>query len=388
MRALKRGRHRVRPVARRRLRPRAPLGELPTPVDSLFFGGIRSPLRQVLGRLEGASPGVARAWRALLRRLEAGHDDDSVSVESLDLAACYRHLRARGTSGDEAYGQAIEAAADSLMRSGVAEEHAVGAVGLYLEACLGLATRPAELRALVRLTAATQRLVVAAYRDERADAQGRLDDRERQKLSGDLHDDVGADLVVLKLYVEMIALELAQGRVAQMGAKLQETLVLIAHATESVRRLALDLGPAFLDSVGFAAAIRGVAKQFSQRTGIVVELDEAEAAVSLPASYETALYRVLLGALSNVAKHAKARHVTVTLRPVGNAFVMSVVDDGKGFDTRAVGFDRGLGLTAMRERIRALRGQLSIESRPGRRRAGEPGTRIEVRLPLRRHLVS
>jgi signal transduction histidine kinase len=280
----------------------------------------------------------------------------------------------------------MRAAADSLMRSGVEEDQAVAAVGLYLEACLGLANRPAELRALVRLASASQRLVVAAYGEEQDAARSRLDDRERKRFSGDLHDEVGADLVVLKLYVEMIALDLAKGRVAQVAAKLQEVLVLIAHATESVRRLALDLGPAFHDSVGFAPAIRAVVRQFTRRTGIAVELDEANAAVSLPASYETALYRVLLEALSNVAKHSHARHVKVSLRPVGKLFAMSVVDDGQGFDTRAV--DRGFGLTAMRERIRGLRGRLSIESRPGRRRGGQPGTRIEVRLPLRKGLVS
>jgi signal transduction histidine kinase len=355
-------------------------------VESPFFAGVRGPLRQVLRRLEGASPGVARSWRALLRRLDAGHQDGSAWVGSLDLAACFRPLRARGASGDEAYGQAVRAAADSLMSSGVEEDQAVAAIGLYLEACLALANRPAELRALARLTSASQRLVVAAYGDERDAARRRLDDRERKRFSGDLHDEVGADLVVLKLYVEMIALELAKGRVAEVGAKLQEALVLIAHATESVRRLALDLGPAFLDSVGFAPAIRGVVRQFTRRTGIAVELDEGNAAVSLPASYETALYRVLLEALSNVAKHSHARHVKVSLRPAGKLFAMSVVDDGQGFDTRAV--DRGFGLTAMRERIRGLRGRLSIESRPGRRRGEQPGTRIEVRLPLRKGLVS
>lgn len=215
-----------------------------------------------------------------------------------------------------------------------------------------------------------------------------LDDRERQKLSRDLHDEVGADLIVLKLYVEMIALELSKGRVAQVRPKLQEALVLIAHCLESVRRLSLDLGPAFLDTLGFVPALRSVVRQFSLRTGIQVELEEKDAPVAMPASHEAALYRVLLGALSNVAKHSRARHVSVTLRGEGDAFVMIVEDDGKGFDVRAQRPERSFGFTAMRGRIRGLRGRLSIESRSAGRRGGKSGTRIEVRLPLRKQAAS
>jgi signal transduction histidine kinase len=211
-----------------------------------------------------------------------------------------------------------------------------------------------------------------------------LDDRERQKLSGDLHDEVGADLIVLKLYIEMIALELAKGSVAPVGPKLQEALVLIAHAIDSVRRLTLDLGPAFLDSLGFLPALRSFVRQFSLRTGIKVELDEKDAPASMPASHETTLYRVLRGALSNVAKHSKARHVTVTLRGKGDVFVMVVEDDGKGFDVRAQRPERSFGFTAMRERVRGLRGRLHVRSRSAVRRGEKSGTRIEVRLPLRK----
>lgn len=209
-----------------------------------------------------------------------------------------------------------------------------------------------------------------------------LDDRERQKLSRDLHDEVGADLIVLKLYVEMIAVDLAKRRLAQVGPKLQEALVLIAHSIESVRRLTLDLGPAFLDSLGFLPAMRSVIRQFSHRTGIAVELEERNPPGSLPANHETALYRVLLGALSNVAKHSKAGRATVILRGTRDAFVMVVEDDGVGFDVRAQRSERSFGFTAMRERIRGLGGQLRVASRIAARGGRQSGTRIEVRLPL------
>jgi len=309
----------------------------------------------------------------------------------MDLAACYRFLslsgRAGTASGDDAYRLAIERAARTLMRAGVPEGHAIAAVALYLEACLGSLDCPADARALVRLTAATQRLVAAGYGEERVAGLRRLDDRERQKISGNLHDEIGADLIVLKLYIEMITLELAKGSAAPVGPKLQEALALIAHAIESVRRLALDLGPACLDSLGFLPALRSFVRQFSLRTGIKVEIGAKAPPVSMPASHETALYRVLRGALSNVAKHSKARHVTVTLRSVGDAFVMIVEDDGRGFDVRAPRPQRSVGLTAMRERIRRLRGRLLVESRIAGRPGEKSWTRLEVRLPLRKRAV-
>ena len=286
----------------------------------------------------------------------------------------------------EAYRLAVENLALALIRAGVGEDRAMAAVGLHLEASLGSLGRLAEARALLRLTSTTQRLIAAAYCEDRVVALRRVDDRERQRLSGDLHDEVGADLVVLKLYVEMIAGELASvGR--DLGRKLEEALALIGHAIESVRRLTLDLGPAFLDTLGFFPALRSFVRQFSRRTGIDVRLEEPAAPVSLPASHEAALYRILLGALSNVAKHSKARRATVALSAAGAMFTMSVEDDGRGFDPRALDPASSFGLTAMRERVRGLRGRLLIRSR-ARRRGGRAGTRIEVRLPLRRVIDS
>lgn len=215
-----------------------------------------------------------------------------------------------------------------------------------------------------------------------------LDDRERQKLSRDLHDEVGADLIVLKLYVEMIAVDLAKRRISQVGPKLQEALVLIAHSIEAVRRLTLDLGPAFLDALGFLPALRSVIRQFSHRTGIQVELEERNPPAWLPANHETALYRVLLGALSNVAKHSKAGRATVILGGTRGAFMMVVEDDGVGFDVRAQRSKRSFGFTAMRERIRGLGGRLRVASRTEARAGQRSGTRIEVRLPLTEQAAS
>ena len=93
---------------------------------------------------------------------------------------------------------------------------------------------------------------------------------------------------------------------------------------------------------------------------------------------------MLLGALSNVAKHSMARNVNVALRRADNVLTMSIEDDGKGFDPGALSPDTSFGLTAMRERVRGLYGRLSIPSRRLRGRGHRPGARIVVYLPLRK----
>jgi signal transduction histidine kinase len=362
--------------AERRARP----DELPSPnAGAALLAEAQRPLQQALARLGRNAARIERTWLRLLRGLKASREEYD-ALTKLTPGACYGLL----TTSQEAYRAAVEARAHMLMRTGAPEGHAIAAVALYLEACLPVLSGPAELRALVRLTSATQRLVATGYGEERAAGMRRLDDRERQKLASDLHDEVGSDLIVLKMYVEAIAMELAKGGAAAVGAKLAEALVLISHAIESVRRLTLDLGPAFLEALGFLPALRSVVRQFSVRTGIQVQLEEPEAPLTLPASHETALYRVLRGALSNVAKHSKAKHVTVSLKSDDDVLAMSVADDGQGFDTHGPDVERGFGLGAMRERIRELHGRLTIESKRARGRGKPSGTRLEVRLPLGR----
>jgi signal transduction histidine kinase len=384
-------------VSERRRPPQAPrsfqasgcalLDESSRSNEQVHFAGLRRPLQIILERLDRTAARTQLSYRRILRRLNPNRRDYE-HLAAMDLAACCRHLRPdhqdEASRGHAAYCLAVERVARHLMRAGVPEDQAIASIGCFHEACLPHAKRPIEVRALVRLASSLQRLLAAGYGEERAKGLTLLDDRERQRLSGDLHDEVGADLVVLKLYVEMIAMELAKGSVARIGPKLQEALVLISHSIESVRRLTLDLAPAFLESLGFQPALRSVVRQFSLRTGIKVQLEEPAEPISMPPSHERAIYRVLLGALSNVAKHSHAKRVTVTLGITGGIFVMVVQDDGRGFDVSAQSPDRSFGLTAMSERVRGLHGRLYIESGPATGRGGRGGTRLEISLPLRK----
>jgi signal transduction histidine kinase len=348
--------------------------------------GVRVPLKRALEVLGRRRKATGAAWCRLLRRLAPGRDEFE-PLSRLRLDAHYQeHLK----NGDEdAFVQALRQEGRSLAADGVPADQAVAAIALHLESGLGqLLAGGTDERAvplsLARLAGVAQSALLGGYAEGRVAGWQRLDDSERLKLSRDLHDEIGADLVVLKLYVEMMALELGHGNVDALGPKLQEALDLVSRTIESVRRLTLDLGPAMLEQVGFLPAVRLYCRRFASRTGIRIEVHDAGMPGEIPSSHETALYRVMQGALSNVVKHSRARQVRLSVGGYRDAVVVMIIeDDGAGFDPRQRSAHGGFGLTAMRERIQSLGGRLHVESRTTRSSRHGPGTRIEIDLPLR-----
>jgi signal transduction histidine kinase len=213
---------------------------------------------------------------------------------------------------------------------------------------------------------------------------GEAYEKERRHLAQDLHDEIGHDLIVLKLYTEVIALDLKKNDISQLRRKLRESVTLIKHALKSVRNLTFDLGPAVWNEQGFVPAVRLYARQFADRTGIKVRLNAARMQARLPARCETALYKVLQGALSNVVAHADAHHVKIILASGRESVAMRIEDDGRGFNVeRKLGVPRkSYGLRAMRERVELLGGAIDFVSRPARLRAECRGTTVEAHLPL------
>ena len=230
-------------------------------------------------------------------------------------------------------------------------------------------------------------MVAAAEVSRRHDASvnvTKVYEEERKRLSRDLQDEVGHDLVLIKLYLEMIALDTSNKREFQgIRPRLTEAIAIVSHAIDSVRRLVLDLGPAIFDDLGFLPAVRTYTSQFSARTKIAVTLREGYLPENIPMSHQVALYRLLQGALSNVLKHASAKRVNVSLGCMKDSVLILVIqDDGAGFDTGARPGKRSFGLTAMRERVEVLGGRIHIQSMPAGSMSKFRGTRIEVDLPL------
>jgi signal transduction histidine kinase len=310
-------------------------------------------------------------------------------VELLAPLSLRDHIDALRRSDMEAYRQGLESQAKALQTRKVDETQVVLSLGLYLESCVPyLSGRNSEgrdaLMGIVRLLHGAELTVLQSYADYRTLSLRRLQERERRNLSRDLHDDIGHNLLVLKLYLEMMNLDLQKAAPdpEKLKPKLEEALALASYTVASVKRLMLDLGPPILSQFGLLGAIRIYANQFSSRTGIAVKVEASDLPVKLADGQETALYRVLQGALSNVLQHASAKNAKITVGATKKFLVMSIEDDGIGFDVTSTIPQKAFGIMAMRERVELLDGKFYIESRPRRLHPRKHGTRIEIDLPL------
>jgi PAS domain S-box-containing protein len=197
-----------------------------------------------------------------------------------------------------------------------------------------------------------------------------MQERERTVLARELHDQLGQSLVGVSLTLNAIQGELTPSS----RERIPETLQVIEQMLEQVRTIAFELRPSALDDLGLVAALRGLAKRHGERTGVDTIFIAAPTPVPIPAVTETACFRIVQEALTNVARHTRARHVEVRLAVRDDAFEIAVHDDGHGFDTNARQI--GLGLVGMRERATLAGGQLDIESTP------DAGTTVCARFPF------
>jgi signal transduction histidine kinase len=341
---------------------------------------VQEPLSGALDALASHAEAVGAAWRRSIEGFAFNPDE----INALSALKPEEHRTALQSGNFEGYIQALQRQGQALAQRGVQEEHARTVLFSYLESSLPylVGGGPGALApALVRLASVGALALSAGYASARAASWRRYGERERERLSRDLHDEIGHHLVVLKLYLGMIARDLAGPAQRPIRKKLEEALDLTSQAIQSVRRLILDLGPGALDQLGFLPAVKLYARQFTARTEVKVRVRDEGLPPHLRSAHETALYRVLQGALSNVVKHAQARAVTITLGSEGDSAVRMVVeDDGVGFDTAVR--HQAFGLAAMQERVAGLGGRFQVESwraRPGSRRRG---TRIDIVLPL------
>jgi signal transduction histidine kinase len=296
-----------------------------------------------------------------------------------------------------------------LESKGVPIECAAAAVSLYIKSCLPYLGDGKEAeerrRVLVRWATVYQFFLIAGYRKQIAANREKLEEKvaaterrfralsaelgdayeiERRRLAQDLHDEIGHDLIVLKLYTQIIGMDLKKGNLKEVRRKLKESVTLIDHALQSVRHLVFDLGPAVWNEQGFVAAAKAYARQFAERTGIKVHFQAGKMQMPLPSRYEPALYKVLQGSLANIGAHADAENVAITLASRRGAIQMKIEDDGKGFDVERT-LDvapESYGLRAMRDRIELLGGIVQFRSCPREKGAPQRGTTVEVTLPL------
>ena len=194
---------------------------------------------------------------------------------------------------------------------------------------------------------------------------------ERRRLARELHDQTGQDLTSVLLGLKAVEeADDSEERRRALAAVREQVVETLHH----VRRLAVELRPKALDDFGLVPALERLVTTMAERSGISIDF-VPQIAGRLPEDVETALYRIVQEALTNVVKHAEARAASVVLTQRDGAVTAVVEDDGRGFTADAQ--SEGFGLTSMDERLSLIGGRLRIESRPG------AGTTIAAEVPLR-----
>ena len=193
---------------------------------------------------------------------------------------------------------------------------------------------------------------------------------ERRRLARELHDQTGQELTSVLLGLKAVEEAKSDAERAKALAAVREQVVETLH---DVRRLAVELRPKALDDFGLAAALERLRDTFSEQTGMRVDL-ESRIRDRLPPDVETALYRIVQEALTNIVKHAQANAVSIVLARKAGAVTALIEDDGRGFNHDGSG--EGLGLLGMGERLALLGGRLKVESSPG------AGTTIVAEVPV------
>jgi two-component system sensor histidine kinase UhpB len=208
---------------------------------------------------------------------------------------------------------------------------------------------------------------------------------ERRRIGMELHDETGQNLTALLIHTEVLhqqaqqfaAEEMSEHARQQLEHGLQQLTRLTQISLEDVRVLAQQLRPSVLDDLGLVAAFRWLAEDSSQRLRLAVEVAvqaRPEEIQTLPDDYGTALFRIAQESLTNVARHAHARAVTITLATVSAGLCLSIQDDGDGYQVDQQ--KSSMGLLGMRERATSLGGTLTIRSQMGQ------GTTVQAIVPL------
>ncbi len=203
---------------------------------------------------------------------------------------------------------------------------------------------------------------------------------ERKRISRELHDEMGQALTAISINLAAIKKELPPDLAAKTGKRLAETSLLAGQILEQVREMSFDLRPNMLDVLGLVPTLRWYVNRYSARLNLKVEFevigfDEQR----LSPEVETTLYRIVQESLTNVARYARAGRVRLHLQFKDSTISALIADDGRGFDveelSRRETTQHGMGLLGIQERAAALRGRVTIQSRPGE------GTRLFVEVP-------
>jgi PAS domain S-box-containing protein len=200
-------------------------------------------------------------------------------------------------------------------------------------------------------------------------------EEERKTIAREIHDELGQQLTVLKMDASWLNKKLAS---ADNGVKekLKSLLHLLDGTVKSVRRISYELRPSLLDDLGLTSAIEWHLKEFENRSGIQTKFSADEPDLLLPDELKTGLFRIFQESLTNIARHAAAKKVEVCLQRKNGNILLSIKDNGRGFDKEKISNKRTLGILGMEERSSMMGGNCHISSKPGE------GTIVTVSVPF------
>ncbi|MEE9522368.1 MAG: PAS domain S-box protein [candidate division NC10 bacterium] len=202
-----------------------------------------------------------------------------------------------------------------------------------------------------------------------------VQEEERARIAREVHDELGQSLTALKIDLSWLSQRLAGERV-ELQTKIQTMTHLIDETIQAVRRIATELRPGVLDHLGLVAALEWQVREFQERTGLVCALKKSPDDLVLDTARATTVFRICQEALTNVARHAQATKVEISLKITGRKLALEVRDNGRGIPEHAVADPQSVGLMGMRERVLPWGGNIHIQGVEGK------GTVVTVRLPI------
>jgi PAS domain S-box-containing protein len=218
-----------------------------------------------------------------------------------------------------------------------------------------------------------------SYQDIRELASHLQDVREEERASiaREIHDELGQQLTGIKMDLSWIT----KRKTVQDDIELKQKVIIILNlldtAVKTVRRIATDLRPSILDDLGLIAAIQWQSEEFERRSGISTEFISTMTEFRRSSGIAIGLFRICQESLTNVARHAEASKICISLEEHDNEnILLKIEDNGRGFEVSKIGDKKTLGLLGMRERTLMMGGEFRIESNPGK------GTTLFVTIPL------
>ena len=224
----------------------------------------------------------------------------------------------------------------------------------------------------------------AALQDSRSELQtlaGRLissQEEELSRLSREFHDDYAQRLAALAIETGTLELHSVQLEPAPLRNRIGHIKEQVINLSDDIHALSRELHPAILKDLGLERAVNSLCLNFSDREDIPVNCHYKALPEDMPPDAALCVYRVIQEGLRNIAKHAHARRVDVFLQGSANRLLVTIEDDGAGFEPKCARHTPGIGLASMRERVQYVKGEFTVSSEPGH------GTVITLSVPLNR----